>query len=231
MLADLHAHALPASKDAYGDVASLAAALQSVGVDAVALTDHSPGCDYTEARAVLAHHGVMLIPGRELNTPLGHVLALATDTEWLTQIPESCALPPPGTPRGPLALVWAHPAGWRVAGALAAPDPSRGGLYLHAVEILNGERLYQPDAVAIAEDLARQLGVAGTGGSDAHRHEGAGRCLTEVVGAADAAGVIEGIRDGQCRPVLGPVWAERHDMRYARDDLRPYTWPCDRPAG
>lgn len=163
----------------------------------------------------------MFVPGRELSTPLGHVLVLTTDVEWLATRPEQSSLPVGDPPRSPYALVWAHPAGWRVAGALAAPDPSRGAEHVDAVEVLNGERLYQQDGVAMAESLAAALGKGSTGGSDAHRSVAAGKCLTRVEGATPED-VVEAVRSGSCAPVLGPGWAELHGMRYERDDLRPY---------
>lgn len=229
MLIDLHTHALPASRDARDDIAAIAHAVAPLGVDAVALTDHGPGCDYAAAAAAVAAHGLTLIPGRELNTPLGHVLVLATDIDWLAALPERSALPVPAGARGAVALVWAHPAGWRVAGSMIAPDPGRGAEHVHAVEILNGERLWQLDAVRIAEGLARDLGAGTTGGSDAHRAEAAGRCLTLADGARDATEAIEAIRAKTTRPIMGSGWARAHSHVYERPDLRVYSWPEPRP--
>lgn len=223
MLADLHTHAAPASRDARDDIASIAAAVAGFGVDAIALTDHGPGCDYDAARAALAAHGIALIPGRELNTPIGHVLVLSTDTDWLGSLSERSALPVEKGARGPVALVWAHPAGWRVAGATIAPDPSRGAEHVHAVEVLNGERLWHLDAVATAERLCRELGAGATGGSDAHRAGAAGRCLTVAGDARDPAEFIEAVRAGATRPMLGRGWASANDHTYERHDLRPYA--------
>lgn len=225
MLVDLHAHSAPASRDAADPIEPLAAALGALGVDAVALTDHGGGCDYAQASAVLAEYGVLLVPGREIAAPIGHVLVLSTDAEWLAGLPERSALPVPGRPRGPVALVWAHPAGWRVAGAMIAPDASKGASHLHGVEVLNGERLYQPGGVEIASALARDHGLSACGGSDAHRAGSAGRCLTEAAGARTAGEVIEAVREGRVRPVLGRAWAAANDVRYEREDLAAYTWP------
>ena len=228
MLIDLHSHAAPASRDARDDIAAIARAVAPLGIDAIALTDHGPGCDYAAAAATLADHGIGLIPGREVNTPIGHVLVLCTDTGWLAGLPERCALPIPDgsrAPVAPVALVWAHPAGWRVAGATIAPDPSRGADHVHAIEVLNGERLWHLDAIRIAEGLARDLGAGATGGSDAHRADAAGRCLTVADGATDASQAIEAIRAGTTRPLLGRGWALANHHTYERDDLRPYAWP------
>jgi hypothetical protein len=229
MLADLHAHALPASRDARDAVEAIAAAAAPLGIDALALTDHDAGCDFATAGSVLRAHGITLIPGREIDAPLGHVLVLSTDEDWLSALPARCALPLPGPARGPVALVWAHPAGWRVAGAVIPPDPSKGASHLHAVEVLNGERLWQPGGVETAARLARELGLAGCGGSDAHDAGVAGRCLTAADGATDAASFIESVRGGASRPLLGRAWAEREGVVYRREDLTEFAWPADTP--
>ena len=221
MIVDLHAHAAPASGDARMGVRELAEAAAALGLEAVALTDHGPA-DLASARRVLAKNGIALVPGREVSTPLGHVLVLATDEEWLFGLPPRVSLPLPNSRSGPCALVWAHPAGWRYAGALIPPDPSKGGEHLHAIEALNGERLHQPDGVRLAEEIAENLELPTTGGSDAHDARALGRCLTEVDGAADAASFIEGIAAGGSRAILSRTWADARGYDYARSDLTPY---------
>ncbi len=221
MLADLHAHARPASSDARAGVDALAAEAETLGLEAVALTDHGPA-DLGGATRALAARGVTLIPGREVSTDLGHVLALATDLDWLTGLPPRCPLPLPDSRRGPCALIWAHPAGWRTGGALIPPDPSRGSEHLHGVEVLNGERLHVEEGVRIASDLARALGLPACGGSDAHDPAALGRCLTNVDGATDPASFIEGLVGGGAEPVLSLRWAAARGYDYRRSDLVPY---------
>jgi PHP domain-containing protein len=221
MRADLHAHAHPGSGDSRADVVELASAAEALGVEAVALTDHGVA-DLASADRVFAEHGVTLIPGREVSCDLGHVVVLATDLDWLAGLPPRCPLPLPDSRRGPVALIWAHPAGWRYGGALIPPDPERGAEYLHAVEVLNGERLHQPDGVSIAEKLAGRLGLPGCGGSDAHDAPALGRCQTEVPDAGDPASFIEGLAAGYARPVLSERWARARGYDYRRPDLVPY---------
>jgi len=221
MLADLHAHALPASGDSRATVGELADEAVALGLGALALTDHAPA-DLAAASGVLASRGVRLIPGREVSCDLGHVLVFATDLDWLSALPPRCDLPLPNSRRGPCALVWAHPAGWRFAGALIPPDPTRGAEHLDAVEVLNGERLHQPDGVRLAEELARTLGLPAAGGSDAHDALALGRCLTEVPGATDPASFIEGLAAGSSIAVLSRRWAVVRGYDYRRPDLTPY---------
>lgn len=221
MLVDLHAHARPASGDARMGIAELAREAEELGLEAIAMTDHGVA-DLAGAREELAARGVTLIPGREVSCDLGHVLVLATDLSWLAGLPPRCPLPLPDSRVGPCALVWAHPAGWRLGGALVPPDPARGGEHLHGIEVLNGERLHQTDGVRLAEGLAATLGLPGCGGSDAHDARALGRCLTEVPGAHYPAAFIEGLAAGESRAVLSRRWAEVRGYDYVRSDLTPY---------
>lgn len=221
MRADLHSHALPASGDSRAGVDELADAAAALGLEAVALTDHG-AADLEAAQRTFAERGVSLISGREVSCDLGHVVVLATDLDWLAALPPRCPLPLPDSRRGPAALIWAHPAGWRYGGALIPPDPDRGAAHLHAVEVLNGERLHQPDGVERAQRLADELELPGCGGSDAHDAPALGRCLTDVDDAGDPASFIEGLIAGRCRPVLSERWALARGYDYRRPDLVPY---------
>jgi hypothetical protein len=203
-------------------VEGLAEAAAALSLDAVAVTDHGRGSDFVAARGALEARGVALVPGREIATELGHVLVLATDQAWLAGLPPRCDLPLPDGRLGPAALVWAHPGGWRVGWTMVPPDPSRGAEHLHGIEVLNGERLHQADGLEVAARLARDLGLAGCGGSDAHDAAGVGRCLTEIAGAAAAAEAIEAIIAGETRPVLGEAWANANQASYERADLALY---------
>ena len=221
MRADLHAHAHPGSGDSRAEVGELAAAAEALGLEAVALTDHG-SADLVSAGRAFADRGVTMIPGREVSCDLGHVIVLATDVDWLRALPPRCPLPLPNSRRGPAALIWAHPAGWRYGGTLIPPDPARGAEHLHAVEVLNGERLHQPDGVSLAQKLADRLGLPACGGSDAHDAPALGRCLTDVDDATDPASFIEGLVAGNARPVLSERWARARGYDYRRSDLVPY---------
>lgn len=199
-------------------IEALAKAAQRHGTEAVALTDHGRGADFDAAELVLRAHGVALVPGREVSCALGHVLVLGTDRTWLSALPPRIDLPPTGS-RGPVALVWAHPAGWRVGGAMIPPDPTRGAEHLHGLEVLNGERLYQADGVEHARTLAAGLGLPECGGSDAHDPASVGRCLTEARAAADALSFIEALVAGEVRPVLSERWGATNQTVYSRADL------------
>jgi hypothetical protein len=222
VIVDTHLHALPASGDSRMSVDMLADACVAMGVDAVALTDHGPGTDFASVASALEAHGIAFVPGREVDTPLGHVIVLSLETEWLASLPYRLELPLT-PPRGPMACIWAHPTGWRVAGAMIPPQPHRGAEHVHGVEVLNGERLYQDGGVAAAVALAEELRAAHCGGSDAHDPAAVGRCLTEAPGASDALSFIEAVIAGEVRPVLSRRWATANGMEYRRGDLIGYV--------
>jgi len=203
-------------------VRELATAAAAVGCDGAALTDHAPGTDFAAAEVTFAEHGVALVPGREVSCDLGHVLVFDTDREWLAALPpridDLMVLREHGA-----ALVWAHPAGWRVGGAMVPPDPSRGAGALHGVEVLNGERLHQDGGVRVAAELAQRFGLASCGGSDAHAPGAVGRCLTEAPGAADPLSFIASLVAGRVRPVLSRRWGDANGAEYRRADLLEYV--------
>ena len=203
-------------------VHELAAAAAACGCDAVALTDHAPGTDFTAAEAALAEHGVALVPGREVSCDLGHALVFHPDRVWLAGLPARVNDLSRLRERGAV-LVWAHPAGWRVGGAMIPPDPSRGAGVLHGVEILNGERLYQDGGVRAAAEIAGRFGLASCGGSDAHDPTAVGRCVTEAADATDPLSFIASLAAGRARPVLSRRWGEMNGADYRRADLVEYV--------
>ncbi|MHB8510743.1 MAG: PHP-associated domain-containing protein [Actinomycetota bacterium] len=226
MLIDLHNHATPCSADSSVGVETLAREAATLGIDGFVLTDHGEGSDFKNAESIARAYGLCFIGGREIVCELGHALVLCTDHSWLRELPERCELPLPPRPHGaraPVAVVWAHPAGWRVAGTVIAPNPTLpAARYVHAIEILNGARLWQVGGVAAAELLRETLEVGSTGGSDSHVSGAIGRCLTRAAGASDAAGVIEAIIEGRTTAELGSGWTAVNDHAYERADLVPY---------
>jgi hypothetical protein len=79
--------------------------------------------------------------------------------------------------------------------------------------------LYQDGGVATARDLAKRLGLAACGGSDAHDAVAVGRCLTQAPGATDPLSFIASLVAGTVRPVLSRRWGDAHGMEYRRADL------------
>lgn len=191
---DLHVHTSisPDSRLPPEEAVTVAAAL---GLQGIAVTDHNRVAGVELARrAALDLPGFLVVPGVEISTADGHLLAYGISE-----------VPPPKGPllatiktvqaRGGLAVLahpfrWAHGAGRR----LAEQAP------VDAIEALNGRNAVGVNDRATAVAAARRM--ATTGGSDAHDRDSLGRAVTEFereVTTVEA--LLEEIRRGRVRPV------------------------------
>lgn len=122
-----------------------------------------------------------------------------------------------------IACIWAHPAFPGGAGVYPPMVPPYEELHgvVHAVEVLNGQRLHVARGVEAAAEAAASLGLPGSGGSDAHVSDLVGKSFTEVdvPSGSRATDVVEAIRAGRVQPGLSKSWAQHHGYDY-RDDLR-----------
>lgn len=153
-------------------------AARSAGLDALAVTDHNTMEAVPEVQAA-AGDDLVVVPGEEIDAAEGQVVGL------FLEAPVEPGLPARETVEA------IHDQG----GLAYAPhpfDPHRDALedlapvagLLDAVEVRNGRcvRAAYDDA---AREAARDLGLPGTGGSDAHFAREVGSCWTEV-GADEA---------------------------------------------
>jgi len=135
---------------------------------------------------------VIVIPGTEVSTQQGHLLALGV-TETIPagrDFFETVAL---ARSRGALLILphpyhrWRHGVGRRLAAGIEAVD---------AVEVFNS-RYITGSANRKAALIARQFGKPGIAGSDAHNARYVGFGITYVVAEPDAASIISAIREGR----------------------------------
>jgi len=175
---DLHVHS-NRSPDGRASVEELVAAAARGGLDGLALTDHNTVSGHRRlAELARDRPELRLIPGVEVSTREGHLLAYGVD-----------APPPPHRPvaesaewvvaHGGVPVLahpfrWTHGVGRRVAQAARVP----------ALETVNGHNGRRANSRATAIAAARSLGT--TGGSDAHRGEELGRAWTRFPEGSDA---------------------------------------------
>ncbi len=198
--ADLHMHS-EASYDAEGTVHEILAKAQEVGLDIVSVTDHDQIEASLEATELSKGYGVSAIPGVEVSTAEGHVLAWNVD-----ETPEM------GEPveetieeiRG-------------LGGVACIPHPFQrlrhgvGGVEdCDAVEIYNS-RLLTGLSNRKAGRFARRRDLPVVAGSDAHIVEMVGQAYT-IVDAEEARAdeVMEAIVDGKTE-----VGGRRTPWRYS----------------
>lgn len=190
---DPHVHTA-ASGDSTADVDAVLEHADRAGLDAVAITDHDTMAGARRALERAASYDVVVIPGVEVSTADGHLLAL-----------DVADRPTPGRP-----LARTVGAVRRQGGAAVVPHPfqrSRHGVARSALVDCDGIEVYNALAMTglqnrRARAFARRRGFPQLGGSDAHTPEMVGRAHTVVEVATDTEpltpdAVVSGIGAGR----------------------------------
>lgn len=198
---DLHVHSRH-SKDARGSVLDLAEAAAAKGLHGFCITDHDTVRGHDEIADAMQATGLLILPGIEVTSAEGHVLAIG------------CRHPiPKGLGAAETAAfidqhdgvaVAAHPLRFLSGIGPTALQRHADAGALRAVEGINAR-----ERRIVGENMMRrasELGLACTGGSDAHWIKDIGNAYTTFEGRpGDAAQVVAWIRDGLCRPGGGPT--------------------------
>ena len=194
--AELHCHSA-LSHDGRDPVERLLEQAEAVGLDVLAVTDHDAIEASLEAAERAPDYGLVGVPGLEVSSREGHVLALGVRE-----------LIPAGLPfletidrireRGGIAVI-PHPF-----------QKSRSGVGVS----VSAEELAEADAIEVynsrlltgrgnrrARRFAEEHDLPMTAGSDAHIAEMVGQAVTLVDPAErTAAGVVDAIREGRTEP-------------------------------
>jgi predicted metal-dependent phosphoesterase TrpH len=212
VLIDIHAHTAPRSNCSTTTLEELVATARARGLDALCITEH----DVTWPDAELADLSRLLdfplIPGVELTTDVGHVLAFGPLEKplWMGYRLEELVAE---AEHAPLALVLPHPvrrlAGERAVRGGRVPPPAEEVAALdqwgavHAIEVASTQTTALEQALTAAALTVRPRPAVGA--SDAHAPGRAGAFATEVDGRVrDAAALATTIRAGHVAPVRSP---------------------------
>jgi len=181
MILDLHVHTRLSgdAKPTAADYAERALRLKrNYDIDGFVITEHrywSAGRD-EELAELSAQAGLVIFQGVELETDYGHILVYGVTPEFASRVDmenrtngeqamraayETGGFPVPAHPFRPM---------------LGAGIALRALDGLRAIEHLNGGNT--PEENEQAERWMKELGVAGTGGSDAHYERELGACMT-----------------------------------------------------
>lgn len=193
LTAELHCHSA-LSHDGRDPVELLLEQAREVGLDALAVTDHDAISASLEAVDLAPEYHLLGIPGVEVTSAAGHVLALGvtelvpsglTFSETVERIREA----------GGAAIV-PHPFQRTRSGV--AHNISRAALAdVDAIEVYNS-RLLTGRANRRAQRFAEEHGLPMTAGSDAHIAEMVGQAPTTLdVEDASTSSVVEAIRAGR----------------------------------
>ena len=209
MLIDLHTHTHPLSHDSLLPPDELIEAARAAGLDGVCLTEHDFAWEPDKLQALAKQHNFLVIPGIEVNTEDGHVLAFGLD-RYVYGIHRVAALARLVESAGG-ALVAAHPyrrqlpfemrddGDWARSLEQAAANPA----YRHvcAIETVNGRGSERENH--FSHDLCQRLGLPPVAASDAHHRRDVGRCATEFERRIeDLEGLIAELKAGRFQPVV-----------------------------
>lgn len=217
--ADLHIHTIY-SYDGTASVPAVLTRAKRMGLDVIAITDHDEIRGALQAFELAPKFGIEVIPGIEITTAEGDLLALFVTEkiepgrsliETITKVGEAggvCVVPHP-TARGLGMKSLSMPA---VMQALAAPDTRRVliGIETYNATVIDHESNQRAQVIA-----AEHNGISQLGNSDAHILRAIGLAATEFPGctAADLLNALwtgttevhQGIRLNSAR-MLG-TWA------------------------
>jgi len=215
---DLHVHSRH-SRDARGSVLDIAWQARRAGLHGFAVTDHDTLQGHKEIGEAAQRTGLLIVPGVEVTTAEGHLIALGVrapvpcglglaETLELLQAQDAV-----GVAAHPLRLFTGiGPSGLR--------DRAHEGV-LHAAEARNARE--RPLVQENTERLCRELGLAMTGGSDAHLVKETGRVWTRFdEPLATVEDVLDAVRAGRTVAEGGRTprrWILQHRLGMLRDRL------------
>jgi predicted metal-dependent phosphoesterase TrpH len=201
---DLHVHSMY-SPDSRLPLDAIVGRLSYVGLKGFALTDHNTVDGHRALRDLASRNSsYLLVPGVEVSTLEGHLLAYGVETA-----------PPPNRPVAET-IEWVRGHGGEAVPA--HPFRRNHGIGPRATESVTARALETRNghnselANVRAEEVAARRGLGGTGGSDAHGLADVGRAFTEVEPSiASVEDLLEALRrgtvsaDGRSMPFSGRV--------------------------
>ena len=208
MLIDLHAHTNPISWDSALTPDEMIDLCKQAGLDGVCFTEHDYFWDAAACAELAKKHDFLVLPGIEVNTENGHILAYGL-TRYRFGMHHVAQLAAMVAEEGGV-MIAAHPyrrymPWYELDGAdlehaleRAIANPAYG--HCVSLETLHGRA--SPQQNEFSERLRQTLGMRGNGGSDAHQANQVGRCATRFERRiASIADLVEELRAGRFEPV------------------------------
>ena len=178
------------SYDAYITPKELELYSKKHGIDGVAITDHNTINGLREFSEIKS---LLIIPGVEIETTQGHVLAININTviepelsfaETIDQIHDADGL-----------AIVAHPTAFLKGSTKEELDHN-----FDAIEVINSSAIPFSHSVRKNRKIATALNLPQTGGSDAHCAPEVGMAYTVIEAEAGVDEVVEAIKKGAVTP-------------------------------
>ena len=205
LLIDLHTHSYPKSDDSFMGVDDLVDAAKKRGLDGVCLTEHDAFWTMEETRALSRRHQFLVLPGVELNTDSGHVMAFGLES-YVFGLHKPSFLRHVVDQSGGV-IIAAHPYRRRFLEEPGRDPAARFEMleqavgdgffrYCDAIEGVNGRGSEAENQ--FSQDVQDRLKMKGIGGSDAHRVEQLGTAATRFPEKVTClSDLIEALRGGR----------------------------------
>ena len=221
--ADLHMHTLYSWDGTATVAAILKQVLEHTNLDVIAITDHDSITGALEAVELASSYGISVIPGCEISTSMGHLLAYFINQRVPSGLPLKETVLRVGELGG--LCVAAHPSARMsnslhpqvIRDALADPDVAR---VLIGIEVHNVGLVHKASN-KVAKLVANSLPVAQVGNSDAHLLWMIGKATTYFPGCT-SEGLRRALENRTTRAIVGsppqPVrilghWLTRYLLR------------------
>jgi predicted metal-dependent phosphoesterase TrpH len=181
MRIDLHIHTAPRSACSYIDPLALIQEAQRLKLDGICLTEHQVLWDSADVDKLAREGGIKVFRGNEFTTNQGDILVfgLYKDIKELLMIQD---LRKEVQTAGGF-MIAAHPfRGFKTFGIgqlqMTVEQACKRKVleFVDAIEVGNGK--LSPEENDMARKVSEKLGLAGTGGSDAHRVDEVGKWVT-----------------------------------------------------
>ncbi len=188
MKIDTHIHS-QYSKDSIAPLEDIVKYSQRTGLKAIAITDHDE-IEGTWAVRKIEHEGLLLIPGEEVSSTQGHIVALGitdyikplqTPQETIDQIHDNAGI-----------AIAAHPYCYYRSGLGNIVQQ----LDVDAMETMNS-RFILGVSNYLSKKVSNKNNIPAIGASDAHFIKGIGRCYTEIPECDDVDTLIKYIKKGK----------------------------------
>ena len=209
MLIDLHNHTFPFSDDSFLSPLELVQQAKAVGLDGIAVTEHDWFWDPRELEALGRKHGLLVLPGVEINTDDGHMLVFGIH-QYIFGMHRARFLKDVVDKAGG-AMVIAHPYRRRFDPKIHTADGHRDHAveracatealgFAHAIEVNNGRGSEAENA--FSAEVGQRLGLPGVANSDAHKLADVGRRATEFSGGIRTVDdLVRELKAGRFQPV------------------------------
>jgi predicted metal-dependent phosphoesterase TrpH len=202
---DLHVHTAPASPCSVARVDDVILEAKRIGLDGICLTDHNYVWGKTVVDQLARHHDFLILRGNEITTDQGDMLVfgLGKEVQGIIKLDELRSL----VSEAGGFIIAAHPfRGFLLFGSgqlgLTPEKAMERPLFkqVDGIEVLNSKVTEEENH--FASEVARGMGLGGTGGSDAHQVSEVGLCATRFFSKITSEkDLIDALRGGRYEAV------------------------------